>query len=252
MSVVPMRGRSLTVSTRGRKRTRSARKSTSRSSRSSSGVSLLSAGSRYDRHRSWPYPQTMSGFFDPFPSKMRAVLRYSTTCLLNPGSNATAHYLLRCNSIHDPDFSGAGHQPYGHDTYEGIYNHYQVLKSVCSVTFAASAQVMYGGITITDDASVSGTYDTVREVKPTKFGVFQGGAGMVPLHLTQTFVMTDVYGFDAGGKTTAQFGGNPADQSFFDIWAQASDPLSDIGQVTAVMTVAYYVEFTELKDLGQS
>lgn len=247
MSAPMLRGRSLTPgSTRGRKRSRS---KVSRGSLSLS--SLASSASRQDTRRAWNYGQSMSRYFDPFPSKMRAIMRYSQVISLDPGLAGTGHWLFRANSIFDPDFTGAGHQPYGHDTYELIYNHYQVIKSVCKVTWTETTYPsMLVGITMTDDSVVSGTYDTVREIKPTKVASMTT-AGPFP-QLTQQFVSTDVFGFDAGGKTTAAFGANPADQNFFDIWAQAANTLVDPGVCRALVNITYYVELTELKDLGQS
>lgn len=241
-----MRGRSLSRSTSRRGRKRPASRSTSSLVRSTDGN---------DHRRAWSYGQTYSRFFDPFPGTMRAVLRYSETAFLNPGAGGTAHALWRANSIYDPNYTLGGHQPYGHDTFEAIYNHYRVIKATAKVTWLglplpAQLPGAFVGITITDDASVSGTYDTVREVKPTKYAVMN--SSVEPVSLNQTFVADAMFGKQAGDKLTAKMGGDPADQAFFDVWAQASNPTEDLGTIQCVINIAYYVEFSELRDLGQS
>lgn len=48
-------------------------------------------------------------------------------------------YTHSCNNIFDPNVTGTGHQPYGHDEYATYYNQYQVLgaKIVTSCRWSA-------------------------------------------------------------------------------------------------------------------
>lgn len=248
MSSISSRGRSLTPravgvvgGSRSRKRARSASRSSSRSLQ------------RQDRHRAWSYGQNGSSkFFDPFPSSMRAIMRYSTTCEFNPTAGSTAHNLFVATSIFDPEYTAGGHQPYGHDTYQSIYNHYTVVKAVIKVTWTETVSVAaLVGITMTDDPSVNSTYDTVREVKPTKMAVFASD-GTTPT-LTQTYDMREVFQNPGGpNQLRAAFGTSPLENFYFDVWAQANHPASDLGIVRALVNIVYYVECSELKDLGQS
>ena len=79
----------------------------------------------------------LSKYFDPFPAKAHYTLRYSDQITLNPGAGANATYNFRANSIFDPDYSGVGHQPYGHDNLQNIYDGYVVDKAV--ITFTPTA-----------------------------------------------------------------------------------------------------------------
>ena len=112
-------------------------------------------------------PQSNSLYYDPFPRSMRAILRYSDTFNLEPGLGGTSHQLYRATSIFDPNLTGVGHQPYGHDLYQQVYNHYKVIKAVIKVTAVEGEGNAIFGVTQTDDSTVSSTYDTVREIKPT-------------------------------------------------------------------------------------
>jgi len=47
--------------------------------------------------------------------------------------------LYNMNSIFDPDRTGVGHQPYGHDTYQTLYNRYRVLKFRYRVVLAPNS-----------------------------------------------------------------------------------------------------------------
>lgn len=78
-------------------------------------------------------------YFDPFPARMRAVLRYSETFVIAAGVGGTGHQMFRCGSIFDPNQTGIGHQPYGHDTYQAIYDHYKVIKSNIKITNVGTA-----------------------------------------------------------------------------------------------------------------
>jgi len=242
---------------RGRSRTRGSgggRSSRSRSSMSSIMSRSTKAGDGTMR-RGWSNPQQITSFFyDPFPARMRAVLRYSETFTLNPAAGSTGHSLWRCGSIFDPNYTGIGHQPYGRDTYASIYNHYTVLKSNIKVTCitnttSASPGAIFG-VTMTDDPVVSGTYDTVREVKPTKFAALNQSSD--PHNITMQYDAKRVFGPSYASTQNALMDANPADDHFFDVWLQSDLSGGDVPQHAFIACIEYYCEFSELRDLAQS
>lgn len=201
--------------------------------------------------RGFNYPQYASGFFDPFPRTMRAILRYSSTFNLGPGMGGTAHQLFRATSIYDPDLTGLGHQPYGHDTFQGIYNHYRVVKAVIKITSVEGEGNAIFGLTMTDDSTVSGSYDTVREVKPTKW-IAVGDSNQSQC-LTQTYDAMQTFGPAMQERLVGSFGIDPVENQYFDVWMQAANGPTGTAQLHSfVAAISYYVEFTELKDLGGS
>jgi len=189
---------------------------------------------------------SLSRYFDPFPERLNVLLRYSETINLNSATNSLDRNIFRAGSIFDPNYSGIGHQPYGHDTYATIYNHYRVVKSVCKVTNTTAGQGNIMGITLTDDVSVTGTYDLAREMKPTKF---------VPLATTTephsiTMVYDSKKAFPGQSQNcTALFGNNPAEEMYFDVWVQGSNYLADPAAISLVVCIEYYVELSEFKML---
>lgn len=71
------------------------------------------------------------GFIKP---RERATLRYTDFLGISTTTLAGNQYVFRLNSIFDPDLTGTGHQPYGHDTLALIYNRYRVLRCSWKIT----------------------------------------------------------------------------------------------------------------------
>lgn len=65
----------------------------------------------------------------PIPPSMYVKMAYASEISITPGGAGLAKVAtFRLNSIFDPDATNAGHQPYGHDTFEALYNRYRVHK----------------------------------------------------------------------------------------------------------------------------
>lgn len=230
-------------------------RSVTRSSRSAS--SSITRGSNYMRSRTtnvrrqWPLARGYaSPAFDPFPNKMRNILRYSETINMDPGAGVPQHYLFRANSIFDPNSTGVGHQPYGHDTLQSIYNHYEVESAIITITNTSAGANTIVGCTVTDDASVNSDYDTVREIKGTQFMVLANDTN--PKTLQQFYKRKATFPVVSSLETTASYGSNPAEQIFFDIWTEGNLPTADTTAVSLVVSITYTVRSWELRDLDQS
>lgn len=62
------------------------------------------------------------------PDTLRVLMRYKQTVFLNSGAIAESKNTFRALSINDPDYSGVGGQPYGHDSYSSLYGKYRVRR----------------------------------------------------------------------------------------------------------------------------
>lgn len=232
------RGRTLARVSRSRSRTRSRSRSLYKSPLYASGI------------RTWPYARPgMSQMWDPFPSKARAILRYSCPINLSATAGLNDAHLFRANGIQDPDFTGVGHQPYGHDTYLSIYNHYNVVRSTITMQPTGTSECIFG-ISLCDDSTVQGDYDTVKETKGTVFAVH--GAGNPTPKLTKTFDVNQNFDLPYQKATSANFGANPSESMIFHCWAQAKNGSATMSSAAFVITISYIVDMWELKDLGQS
>lgn len=173
-------------------------------------------------------------------------LRYADTIsLTGVTAGIPVWHLFRANSIYDPDYTSVGHQPYGHDTYASIYNHYQVLRSVCTIQLT-NAQTATIGIQLQDDATiVSDT--TLFEQKGSTFKAQIAGQ---PNSIITSYFNTKYY-VNKNAQQTA-FGSNVSDPMFFAVFAYPSSSGDVLGQCKILVTITYDVLMWELKDLGQS
>lgn len=185
--------------------------------------------------------------WDPFPARATALLRYNETIALTNTAGLAAHYIFRANSIFDPNFTGTGHQPYGHDSYQAIYNHYKVNYATIVITPVYAADGMIG-CTITDDTTVNSSYDNVKEVKNTVMRPM--GANGTPDKIVQYYNKNQVFEENADG-CGANFGANPTEGAFFDVWVTAKDTTT-VDVFNLNISITYNVSFWELKDLGES
>jgi len=190
----------------------------------------------------------------PFPVRMVATLKYVDTININSSVAAAGNSCIACNSIYDPDLTGGGHQPYGHDTYSAIYNQYTVLKSFIKITpsSVANNHQTYG-LGIEDQVIASTAFNTWLE-KPTYKGLAQARdsmLGLKPLTMSwdrlKRFPHNDTY-----RDLSAPFGSNPAEIEVFNICLQAASSSTTIGNNSFLVEVWYTCEFYELQPLGTS
>lgn len=216
--------------------------SSSRSVRSANGNDGIT-------RRGYPRAQSYSMYYDPFPRTMRAILRYSDVVSIDAVVGFAAGHVFRAGSIFDPDYTGVGHQPYGHDTYQGIFNHYRVVKSVCKIVNTTPGASNIMSLSLHDDVGIVSDHNLLREMKPGKF---------IPLNTTaDTNSLTMVYNSHQSfpgreQSTTALFGNNPNEEMFFHVSVEGSNTTVNPGAISIVVSIEYYCEFTELKNLGIS
>lgn len=224
---------------------RTASYSRGRSSRSLSRItgSTQRGGTVWARPTSWG-----SKYRDPFPAVEKYQLRYADSIAINAGVGAAASYLFRANSIYDPDQTGIGHQPYGHDQLNEIYNHYCVDSATITVTPTNFAGVF--GISVTDNAVVSSGFNTVKEQQATSMSVVTHVSHTQPITLKKHYNRHT--SFPVYKDTSSFMGANPAEEAYFQIWATGSDAGIDPANATFLVTITYNVTCYELKDLGSS
>jgi len=190
---------------------------------------------------------------NPFPTSVVVRMRYSDTCEFDPSASVPDDFLYRCNSIFDPSQSGTGHQPYGHDQYQSLYNHYKVLKSRITVTFISTSVTTntgaaFVGVAVKDDTTVEQSPDTMREAKGSRNAVLLPGMSKTismgyngKIHFPQIFQ-----------AISANFGSNPSEEAYFQLFTTPISTTIDPSFIVAKVSIDYTVKCWELKDLGQS
>jgi hypothetical protein len=186
-------------------------------------------------------------------------MAYSTTLSLDTFTAGTgSHRFIRANGIFDPEVSLGGHQPYGHDTYMQIYNHYKVLSSAITCHFVGMPQTTNStysnhicGVSLTDNTVASDTIDEMREQQDTRFAIAVPGKAA---KVSNKFVCSKMFpmGHASNDKLQATLDADPVEGAFFKVWTSGVNGATNVGPIDIVVTVHYKVLMWERRDLGAS
>lgn len=201
----------------------------------------------------------------PVPLSTTVRMRYCESIKLNPGIGGTLAFTsFSANSIYDPNSSGTGHQPYGHDTYEQLYNHYLVLGSKITATFVStdttsSAGTQACGIKLDDDlGTLNADKDAICEQSDVKYAVLKDSRNGGLVKLKQYYSPKSFFNLNQSAVAArqaqlgAQFGVNPSEGTYFRLFTAPLDPLANSGEVLCHIEIEYMVRCTEPKDISQS
>lgn len=212
----------------------------------------LTYGRRYRARKALP----LSGF----PTTKVVKLRYvSDPFTINPSLSGVATHIFRANSINDPDFTGVGHQPYGHDTWKTLYNHYTVIGSKISVRLQTSSGLAansfaLAGLALRDDSTATTTLGLSVESGRCNYrflGTDDSKNGMVKM--VKGYSAKKWYGktYNASGTQRALFDANPNEEVFYHVSVESAAG-DDLGAVYGQAIIEYICLLQEPKDLGQS
>jgi len=197
------------------------------------------------------------GFGNPVAQRTFAWLTYVSYGTLNTGAvGAPASQIWNMNSIHDPDRTGAGHQPYGHDTYSTLYNRYRVHKIAwtiqCSSYGTNSTNVTVvplNNVTTTDDVlAVEQAGGSARTKILHQSGdsnhTFMGAVDLAQLNGTSR---TE---YNADDRFESTFGSSPTE--LMGLYIFASNGASTASGIQYFVKLQYYTELFDPIPLAQS
>lgn len=193
----------------------------------------------------------------PVAQKQVVKMLYSETLPLNAlGIGQAVTCQFRANSIFDPNFTGVGHQPMGHDQWSAFYNHYCVVSSKCRVDYLPQSTAIggnfIGAIRISPDSAPS-TIPAIQlfENRQAVTGICMT-AGR-PLRLNNTYNMYKQFGIKPGLSTTctAAFGANPVEDCYFHVSICPYDS-SVQAQSFVIVLIEYTVLLLEPRTLSES
>lgn len=194
-----------------------------------------------------------------FPAQRSAMLRYCTHVTLSNGAGPADAHAFLLNSIYDPDATGTGHQPMGHDTWANIYNHYVVNGARVRLQFSSTGDdtsrtpIMIGAY-VSDDGTYPSDWTVLRESGTGTSTAIVNHMMTKTLGLTYStkkfFNVVDVK--DNFDRLGAPFGSNPTEGANLVIWAESQDQTSLLPQVHVAVTIDYYVSFSEPLDQAQN
>jgi len=176
-----------------------------------------------------------------------------------PFADISTDYQFNLNSLFDPNRTGTGHQPLGHDQLDLLYNRYRVFAASYRVEFypnppGSSFQAAHF-VSLRNDATTmsSLSLNAVRETPHTlvKIGRFDAptiftGRVSLPKLTGQTSAQ-----YKAGTNYEAQMSASPTELMTLNI---GSVPLTSLGGATTYFNVQimYHVECFDPRTLAQS
>lgn len=193
-----------------------------------------------------------------FPSnrvvRMRYVDSLSHTVANIPGSNQ--RYIFRANSIFDPDYTGTGHQPMGHDQWNQFYDDYIVIGAKMKVTIipyeAATTDLaaMSATLALREDTTFSSlTCAEVEERGGTAFRRFQSTANQKPIVMYCHFSPRKFFGIkdisDNASNLGAGFGNNPNVGAYFQFQMVNETGSTNSLQFQVVYRIDYIVKLLQ-------
>lgn len=193
-------------------------------------------------------------------SKRYATMVYNDTINISLTNIPFNFHYFRATSIHDPDYTGTGHQASGHDELNALYSRYTVVSCGIRVDFASTSPATAGqviaGVRLDNDGAAVGTAKEIMEQRGTKYLMLSdadGGPNTGRLYANynakRDFGLIDMT--DTAGNISAEFNSTPNHNKYFQIFAY--NPAGDTGStVTAVVTMYFKVLLTQPVDLGLS
>lgn len=191
------------------------------------------------------------------PTRKLVRVRYQELIAINPAvAGVIGNYQFIANGIHDPNLTGGGHQPMGHDEWAQFYNHYTVLGSKITVTGmsdSAGEAVLYG-VYISDDATVPTSLNELIENGKTGYR-YTGSVWKTQNMISRKFSSKKFFNIKDpkdNNNLRATFGTNPSEQAVFTVWCRSVDSTTDPGNMYFNVVIDYIVALHERKDLSAS
>lgn len=191
----------------------------------------------------------------PIAARLVTKVKYSETLGVTSTAGILQQQIWRLNSIFDPNYSGTGHQPYGHDQLSQLYERYRVFKCKWRIRVmnrsSVDAQVT---VTPSNHAISSSNSDLIAEFprSVTKQLEYSTGSGLT---FTGVATLPSLNGqtsaeYKGDDRFQALFGANPTELMYLTLSMYA--PTSASVTASVAVTLVYYVECFDPKDLGQS
>ncbi len=195
------------------------------------------------------------------PANIVVRMRYSQSISVDPASGLAGSHVYRASSIFDPDQTGVGGQPKGHDEWANFYSNYVVLGSkVTAVAFSRSdtastaAGVVCAGIRPENTAVTSG--ESVLESQGFKVSFISQGNGSKSIaRVTNTYSPKAFFGIkdtEDNLDLTAAFGANPTSEAYFYISLVPSFETDNMTATPIWVTIDYTTRLSGRRSLGVS
>lgn len=208
-------------------------------------------GKRVMKHRGRRGAVKVLSNLNPIPARQIVKMKYAdvfTTSVAN-----AYNYNYNLNSIFDPNRTGVGHQPYGHDQLSTLYNRYRVIAcSYVVQAYSGSYPIRFGTLPANEVKTVGTIAELIENPRAQYKLQIPGGSTQllrgkvyIPALMgrTKTQYMSD-------DRYQAQFGTSPQELAILNMSALT---MTEVGtDVNFQITLEYTVEVFDPNPLGQS
>jgi hypothetical protein len=187
------------------------------------------------------------------PDKQQTVLRYADVIHL---SGTAAQYTFRANSLFDPDYTSAGHQPLYFDQFTASYQRYRVysckikLHSVNNSQTAPCEAVVIPASLVPTITSISLAKELPRSVPSGILPSYQSMPVCTSINLSTNTVLGltayQIYDQDYGAAYTA----NPVELWYYSIYGWC--PIANGLDLYINVSIEYNVEFYDRAPISGS
>lgn len=194
-----------------------------------------------------------------FPREMITVLRYVDTHTIQSSAGSAGGQVFRLNSVYDPDFTGAGHQPLYYDQLTAIYNKYVVISANVRVDFSPltddTESTTTGpytvGLTMNNSNSWASSGATLSEQNGSVVTMVGRDKGTSVRTLTMNFNTRRDMGMGIDDDEVQAFNNaNPSRTQF--VYAWAADQNNTSGSVKINTVITYRVKFFDANNVNTS
>lgn len=195
----------------------------------------------------------------PIPDRFITKMRYSSLHALVTGGAGPVTHQYRINSIYDPDLSGGGHQPLGHDQLQTLYLRYVVRGMSYHITFTNQSTTDYADLAVVfhPNTSMASAMSTALESTYCRRSVVGPETGSRNITTMKGYVsVAKVRGISRNKVTNendynALFGANPIITPCMTIYVENQNVAAAI-QVNVRVDLVYYVSLYDRIALSQS
>lgn len=170
--------------------------------------------------------------------------------------------IFNLNSIHDPDRTGVGHQPYGHDTYSALYNRYRVFRVKAIIDYACNSGVgtnqAISCIVLPNNVGTALSNPNLMREKPNAFSrnIASNGSSCTRFRLNYNLPAicgTSHKTYSSDDRYQATFGSSPAETICLHVMAaDSTDAAVAASGLFVHVLLIFYCEVFDALDLNQS
>lgn len=196
------------------------------------------------------------------PIRKLVKMRYTSFITLDPDAISPFKFAsFRANSVYDPDQSSGGHQPMSYDQWSIFYPSWSVVGSKISVKLLSTAGSVevpcIFGVALNNATTLpsSWTQENLLEQPDVSWKLIPGSGISNPLRVGLKYSAKKWWGINAITDNDELWGstnGNPAYQTYYNIFAAAADGGSNVSALYGIVTIDYLVLFRNPNLLDKS